>query len=186
MRLILASASPRRAELLRSAGFDFEVMAADVNEVPAAGETGTDYTVRVARDKAQAITRRLTSSAAVVLAADTEVVIDGRILGKPADHDDAARMLRSLSGRAHEVMTAVVVATSAKQLSAVATTTVEFAPLTSEEIDWYVRSREPMGKAGAYGIQGRGARFITRIEGSWSSVVGLPVATVHQLLREVQ
>lgn len=161
-------------------------MVADVNEVPAPGETGADYTVRVARDKARAVAQALTSSDAVVLAADTEVVIDGRILGKPADAADATKMLRSLSGRAHEVITAVVVWTPRKELSRAITTTVEFAAMTADEIDWYVRSREPMGKAGAYGIQGRGARFIPRIEGSWSSVVGLPVATVHQLLREVQ
>lgn len=186
MHLILASASPRRAELLRAGGFEFEVRAADVEEVPRDGESAGDYTLRVSLDKARAVAATLTSADAVVLAADTEVVVGGRVLGKPADPADAAAMLRLLSGVVHDVITAVVVWTPEREASRIVTTRVEFAPMTAEEIDWYVGSGEPMGKAGAYGIQGRGARFITRIDGSWSSVVGLPVASVHQLLREVQ
>lgn len=182
MRLILASASPRRAELLRSAGFEFDVMPADVDETPAAGEPAEAYTLRVARDKGRAVAQRVSGKDAVVLAADTEVAMDRRIFGKPADAADAARMLRMLSGAAHDVLTAVVVCAGDKELSEVVATRVHVARLSEEDIVWYVRSGEPMGKAGAYGIQGRGARFIERIEGSWSNVVGLPVHAVHLLL----
>ena len=186
MRLILASASPRRAELLRSAGFDFEIQASDVDETPRDGETPGDYTLRVARDKAQHVAKFPTSAGAVVLAADTEVVANRRILGKPRDFDDAAAMLRLLSGTAHEVLTAVVVRAGDRERSEVVSTTVHVVTLSDEDIQWYVASGEPMGKAGAYGIQGRAARFIGRIEGSWSAVVGLPVASVHRLLRAVE
>lgn len=186
MRLILASASPRRAELLRSAGFTFEVSPAEIEETPGRDEPAGQYTLRVARDKARQVATLPTSAEAVVLAADTEVVVDGRILGKPADAEDAAAMLRILSGVAHDVLTAVVIRHRAREVTDVVTTRVQFVPLSPQEIAWYVASGEPMGKAGAYAIQGLGARFIDRIEGSWSSVVGLPIATVHRLLREVQ
>lgn len=185
MHLILASASPRRSELLRSAGFTFDVMPADVDETPAAGESAADYTLRVARDKARAIAARLTTNDAVVLAADTEVALDCRIFGKPSDERDAGQMLRTLSGAVHDVLTAVVICANGREVSEVVETRVHVAPLSDEDIDWYVRSGEPMGKAGAYGIQGRGARFIDRIEGSWSNVVGLPVHAVHRLLVRV-
>jgi septum formation protein len=186
MDLILASASPRRAELLQAAGYEFEVVPADVDETPQDGEAPEAYTVRVARDKARTAKGRRGAQSVLVLAADTEVVVDGRILGKPVDQEDARRMLRLLSGRGHDVLTAVVLAGHDTETAEVAATRVYFMPLTGHEIDWYVASGEPMGKAGGYAIQGRGARFIERIEGSWSSVVGLPVATVHRLLREVQ
>lgn len=186
MRLILASGSPRRAELLRSAGFDFEVRVSDVDETPHDGESPGDYTLRVARDKARHVANFPTSAGAVVLAADTEVVANRRILGKPRDPADAASMLRLLSGTAHEVLTAVVVRAGERELSEVVSTWVHVVTLTDEDISWYVASGEAMGKAGAYGIQGRAARFIDRIEGSWSSVVGLPVSTVHRLLRAVE
>lgn len=182
MRLILASASPRRAELLRSAGFEFEILAADVDETPDAGESAAEYTLRVARDKARAVARRFSGNEAIVLAADTEVAMDCRIFGKPSDAAHAAQMLRTLSGAVHDVLTAVVIRASGEELSEVVDTRVHVARLSEEDIAWYVRSGEPMGKAGAYGIQGRGARFIERIEGSWSNVVGLPVHTVHRLL----
>jgi septum formation protein len=185
-RLILASASPRRAELLRAAGFQFEVQASDVDETPAAGESPREYTLRVARDKARHVAALGSSAGAVVLAADTEVVADCRILGKPRDPAHAASILRLLSGAAHEVLTAVVVKVGDREVADVVTTVVHVAPLTDEDINWYVASGEPMGKAGAYGIQGRAARFIERIDGSWSAVVGLPVATVHRLLRGVE
>ncbi|HEX6214499.1 MAG TPA: Maf family protein [Vicinamibacterales bacterium] len=185
MRLILASASPRRADLLRAAGYDFDVMAADVAEIPAPDEAAELNTLRVARDKARHVADR-TPADAIVLAADTEVVVGARILGKPASPEHAAAMLRELSGVPHDVLTAVVVRRNGGEVSKVVTTCVHFAPLSAQEIAWYVASGEPMGKAGAYGIQGRGARFVERIEGSWSSVVGLPIATVHRLLREVQ
>ena len=186
MRLILASASPRRAELLRAAGFAFEIQAADRDEVPYPAEAAPDYTLRVARDKAHHVANFPSSAGAIVLGADTEVVQDSRILGKPRDSSDAAVMLRNLSGTAHEVLTAVVVRAGDRELSEVVSTRVHVATLSDEDISWYVASGEPMGKAGAYGIQGRAARFIDRIEGSWSAVVGLPVATVHRLLRAVE
>lgn len=180
MSLILASASPRRAELLTSAGFVFEVAPAEVDETPVPDEAPEPYALRVARDKADKGARR--DLASVVLAADTVVAAGGQILGKPVDSADAARMLRLLSGAVHQVHTAVVVRRGADERSDVVTTRVRFLPLTAEEIAWYVASGEPYGKAGAYAIQGRGARFIDWIEGSWSNVVGLPIATVHRLL----
>lgn len=161
-------------------------MPADVDERPQEGEAPRLYTQRVARDKARQVLGMIDDAAAVVLGADTEVVIDGRILGKPAGQEDAARMLRLLSGTIHEVLTAVVVCAGDREQAEVVTTCVHFLPLEPGEIDWYVASGEPMGKAGAYAIQGLGARFIDRIEGSWSNVVGLPVHTVHRLLSEVQ
>lgn len=186
-RLILASASPRRADLLRSAGFDFEVAPADVDETPHPHETAEAYTLRVAREKARTVVESLGAAhARVVLAADTEVVVDGRVLGKPANAGDAASMLRRLSGTAHDVLTAVVARTHALERSEIVFTRVRFTALSQQEIDWYVASGEPMGKAGAYAVQGLGARFVERIEGSWSGVVGLPIAAVHRLLREVE
>ena len=186
MRLILASASPRRAELLRAAGYEFEVCAADVDETPGVEESPRAYTLRVARDKAQQVAKSPAAAGAIVLSADTEVVAECRILGKPRDLAHATAMLRLLSGTAHEVLTAVVVRVGDRELADVATTRVHFAALSDQDIEWYVGSGESMGKAGAYGIQGRAARFIERIEGSWSAVVGLPVASVHRLIREVE
>ena len=186
MHLILASASPRRAELLHSAGFAFTITPPDVDETPMDGETAAAYTLRVARDKARHVARTRRESDAGVLGADTEVVVDGTILGKPADADDARRMLRLLSGRVHDVLTAVVLIGRSREVDEVVATRVWFAPLTDEDLDWYVASGEPMGKAGAYAIQGLGARFVERIDGSWSNVVGLPVATLHRLSRAVQ
>jgi len=185
MRLILASASPRRAELLRSAGFDFEVLSADVDEFPRAGESAEDYTVRVARDKARHAARACGDPAAAVIAADTEVVVGGRILGKPGDDAHAAEMLQALSSAAHDVLTAVVISVKGMELAEVVTTRVWFVAMTDEEIRWYVQSGEPRGKAGGYAIQGLGARFIDRIDGSWSNVVGLPIHTVHQMMAKV-
>ncbi len=185
VRLILASASLRRAELLRAAGFDFEMMASEVDETPRPGEAGETYTLRVARDKTRHVAGRQPDGT-VVLGADTEVLAAGAILGKPADTADAARMLRLLSGRVHLVITAVVIVAGSRTVEAVAATEVRFSPMTEQDIEWYVATGEPMGKAGAYGIQGRGARFVEWIQGSWSNVVGLPIATVHRLLREVE
>lgn len=186
MHLILASASPRRAELLRSAGFDFEAVTSEIDETPHPGEAPGTYTLRVAREKARYVARRRWTPGSVVLGADTEVVAHGEIFGKPADEADAARMLQLLSGITHDVLTAVVVVAGDREVAEVVTTRVRFAPLTDDEIAWYVASGEPMGKAGAYAIQGLGARFVERIDGSWSNVVGLPVATVHRLLTEVE
>jgi nucleoside triphosphate pyrophosphatase len=181
MRIILASASPRRAELLSAAGFDFDVVPADVDERPHQNEEPKTYVLRVARAKADQIIK-LQTAQRVVLAADTTVTVNGRVMGKPRDREDAVSMLRALSGVVHEVHTAVVMQRGGRRLEEVVTTRVRFQRLTDEEIAWYIQSGEPAGKAGAYGIQGRAARFIDRIEGSWSNVVGLPISTVYRLM----
>ncbi len=194
--LILASASPRRAELLTAAGIPFEVRPAHIDEAIRPGEDARTYPSRVAVDKASAIAA--SSPGRPVLAADTVVVIDGLILGKPADADDAKRMLRLLSGRTHEVITAVVLIAGndgggdfrdrtrksppgSLSYTAVEVTAVEFVLLSRAEIDWYVASGEPADKAGAYAIQGLASRFVARIEGSYSNVVGLPVSLVYAM-----
>ena len=182
MQLVLASASPRRAELLRTAGFAFEVRPADVDETPRPAEPPATYALRVARDKALAAAERVNRHDAWILAADTVVVVDGGILGKPTGPADARRMLSMLSGVVHEVLTAVVVRHAGSETSEVVSTRVHFTALSAAEIDGYVESGEPDGKAGAYAIQGLGSRFVDWIEGSWSNVVGLPVATVYRML----
>ena len=183
MPLVLASSSPRRAELLTSAGFEFVVIPADVDETPRGAERPTDYALRVAHSKADRVVSGLPPDC-VVLAADTVVVSGGRMMGKPVDDGDAASMLRTLAGSVHEVHTAVVVSAQARKVNRVVTTRVRFLPLTEAEIAWYVATGEPNGKAGAYAIQSRGARFVDSIDGSWSNVVGLPLATVYRLLKE--
>jgi len=181
--LILASASPRRAELLSAAGIPFEVRPAHIDEALRAGEDARTYASRVAVDKARAIAGQANGRS--VLAADTVVVIDGLVLGKPVDSDDAKRMLRVLSGRSHEVITAVALMSTRRGQSDAAvdarieSTVVEFAPLDTAEIDWYVATGEPADKAGSYAVQGLASRFVTRIEGSYSNVVGLPMALVY-------
>jgi septum formation protein len=181
-RLILASASPRRADLLAAAGIEFSVRPVEIDERPLDGEAPSAYVLRVARDKARACT---STSEDVVLAADTAVVVGGLILGKPVDDADAARMLRLLSGRVHHVMTGVAVRCGEREVVAVDTTAVTFDRLTESEILWYVASGEPRDKAGAYAVQGLASRFVTRIDGSYSNVVGLPVARVARLLVEL-
>jgi len=178
-RLVLASQSPRRRELLGQLGLALEVRPAHADEAVLPGETPRDYVLRVARAKARAI------AGDVVLAADTAVVLGAEILGKPADRADARRMLRALSGTVHEVLTAVVVRRAAirLELDAVVATKVRFAPLGPAEIDWYVGTGEPLDKAGAYAIQGAGGAFVLGVEGSVSNVVGLPVAETAALLR---
>ncbi len=191
--LVLASASPRRQELLRNAGISFIVEAADINETPLAGEPARACAERLAREKALAVFK--TRPRDYVLGADTIVVIDDFILGKPRDADDAFRMLRRLSGRTHEVITGVCllgpvasgqgsVASKDDVLTASETTQVTFCALSDGEIRDYVATREPMDKAGAYAIQGIASRWIPRIEGDYSNVVGLPVALVYAMLRE--
>jgi septum formation protein len=185
-RLILASASPRRAELLRAAGIEFDVMPADTDETIHSVETPDGYVRRVAEGKAAAVLAR--ANGRPVLAADTVVVVEGVILGKPIDRDDAKRMLRTLSGRTHEVLTAVSlsrgpVASAPHVDTRVELTSVEFARLSADEIDWYAATGEPDDKAGAYAIQGVASRFVTRISGSYSNVVGLPVALVFQMFK---
>lgn len=182
-RLILASASPRRAELLRASGIDFDAQAADVDESIHAGEMPEAYVRRVAIDKARVVAARNRES--IVLAADTTVVVDAHILAKPQDDEDARRMLRLLAGRSHEVLTGVCVIAGGAEQTRVEDTRVTFAPMTDEEIAWYVASGEPADKAGAYAIQGLASRFVTRIDGSYSNVVGLPVALVYEILRGI-
>jgi septum formation protein len=185
VRLILASASPRRAELLAAAGFSFEIAPAEIDESPRPGEPPDAYALRVACEKAHVVAGRLANDDVAVLAADTVVVAGGRVLGKPTSAADAASMLRSLAGSIHTVHTAVALRVRSRELCEVATTRVRMSPLTAAEIEWYVGTGEPEGKAGAYAIQGRAARFVESIEGSWSTVVGLPVATVYRMLAQV-
>jgi septum formation protein len=178
--LVLASASPRRRELLASAGIAFDVEPVDVDERREPGEAPEAYVERVARLKAGGGARR--HPARAVLGADTVVVVDGEVLGKPASAADAARMLRRLSGRAHAVLTGVALAWQGRITSRVERTDVVMSPISEDDLAWYVASGEPLDKAGAYAIQGLASRFVTRIEGSYSNVVGLPVATVVELL----
>ena len=189
-RLVLASASPRRAELLRAAGIAFDVKVADVDETQSLGETPDAYVERLALAKAVAIATR--GEPRPVLGADTTVVVDGAVLGKPIDAADARRMLCLLSGRTHLVLTGVALiapgdngADGRPRLARVCTTRVTFAPLTDAELAWYVASGEPMDKAGAYAIQGLASRFVTGIDGSYSNVVGLPVSHVWAMCGEL-
>ena len=180
--LVLASASPRRRELLAQSGFAFRIEAADIPEDPLPGEDPIAYVTRLARGKAEAVRSRPANASAVVLGADTTVVIDGQILGKPESAADAARMLRLLSGRTHQVITGVSVVSAAQTLTAAEVTAVQFHSLSDEEIADYIATGEPMDKAGAYAIQGRAACWIPRIHGCYFNVVGLPLALVSNLL----
>lgn len=181
MRLILASASPRRAHLLEAAGFSFDVVPTNVDETVRPGERPDDYVRRLALAKSRAGSCR--ESGSLVLGADTTVVLDGVILGKPERPDDAVQMLRMLAGTTHEVLTGVALMHGEAALVEVASTRVHFLPLSDDEIAWYVGTGEPDGKAGAYAIQGRASRFVDWIEGSYSNVVGLPVSVVAGLLK---
>ncbi len=189
--LVLASASPRRKELLTQAGFSFRVHPAHIPEDPLPGEEPIAYVTRLASEKAQAVYNTLSASQPklIVLGADTTVVIDGHILGKPGDAPDpaaeAARMLRLLSGRTHRVITGVALVSAAGSQAAAEVTSVDFLPLTDAQIAAYVATGEPMDKAGAYAIQGLAARWIPRIEGCYFNVVGLPIALVSALLGSI-
>jgi len=196
-RLVLASASPRRRELLTQAGCVFTVEAADVDESPRAGESPAAYVVRLAEEKAQAVFEKHISGGPfiersemsgkeplVVLGADTTVVLDGEILSKPADGTEAKRMLRRLSGRTHQVLTGIAVATRAGISSAVESTNVTFAEIPDAELDAYCATSEPLDKAGAYGIQGYAARWIPRVDGCYFNVMGLPIAQTVALLSD--
>ncbi|HEY3705406.1 MAG TPA: Maf family protein [Terracidiphilus sp.] len=199
-RLILASASPRRRELLAQAGFVFDVIPAHISEEPRPGEDPVAYVARLAREKAEAVYRQqgsgfrvqgsgsgaeiAGSGEVVVLGADTTVTLDGHILEKPRDGEDAARMLRMLSGRTHRVITGVALVDARGSEVAAEVTAVRFVTLSEEEIAEYVASGEPMDKAGAYGIQGRAAKWIPRVEGCYFNVVGLPLALVTAMLEE--
>jgi nucleoside triphosphate pyrophosphatase len=184
--LILASASPRRAELLRSAGIPFSVDVANIAEEVMPGESPVYHAERLAREKAEVVAKR--NPGRIVLGADTIVVVDDHILGKPSDAQDAARMLRLLSGRAHEVITGVCIAfleTGNRKLETFSErTSVLFSSLSSREIEDYIATQEPMDKAGAYAIQGIASRWISRIEGDYANVVGLPVALVWRMLQK--
>jgi septum formation protein len=185
-KLVLASKSPRRAEILRAVGCTFEALAADIDETRYASEDAVSYVKRLARTKAETVA--LKTSAGVVLGADTVVVIDNQILGQPQNDDDARRMLRLLSGKWHEVLTGVALV-RARELAQGSvdheTTRVRFCEMSQDEIDWYVSSGEPRGKAGAYAIQGRGALFIEEIQGDYFNVVGLPVRLIYELSRKI-
>jgi septum formation protein len=190
--LVLASASPRRQELLRNAGIAFTVHPADIDESPRDGESPVDCAQRLAREKALAVFRSRPQDC--ILGADTIVVVDEKILGKPRDAADAACMLRLLSGRTHEVITGVCLVGPAGELStenrelrtAAETTRVTMCELSDGDIGDYIATGEPMDKAGAYAIQGRASRWIPRIEGDYSNVVGLPVALVYRMLRDLR
>ena len=189
--IVLASRSPRRAELLAAAGISFEVLAADIDETPHANEAPEAYVERLAIEKARAVLALLNDKPedlsprnVLVLGADTTVVIDGLILGKPEDDAQATDMLRRLRGRVHDVFTGVAVVGESGVRSAVERTRVWFDAMTDEDISWYVASGEPADRAGAYAIQGLASRFIPRIEGSYTNVVGLPVAVVSSILNQ--
>lgn len=182
-RLVLASASPRRAEILTALGIPFTVVATDVDETVAAGESGRAAASRLAAEKAVASAARRPGE--WVLAADTLVLLDDAILGKPRDDSDARGMLRQLSGRDHRVVTSVHLTNgSGPGLEAIEESRVRIAPLDEEEIRWYVSTGEPLDKAGAYAVQGLGARFVESVEGSFTNVMGLPARSVYRLLRE--
>ena len=184
MRLILASASPRRKEILLSAGFDFEICPSPIDEAPLAGERPEGYARRVACAKALSVAASV-ARGSLVLGADTIVVAGDEILGKPQDAADAGRMLRKLSGISHQVITGVCLVRAPDEVIALTheTTWITFRALDDEEIADYVASGEPMDKAGAYGIQGLACKFVTRVEGCYFNVVGLPVALVYGLLK---
>jgi septum formation protein len=184
-KILLASASPRRAEILRAVGWPFEALAADIDETMAEGESAESAVERLALGKALAALER--TSAPLVLGADTTVVVDSSILAKPVDGAEAGRMLRLLSGRWHDVVTGVaLVCDGGGRAVGHERTRVRFAPLTDAEIEWYVASGEPFDKAGAYAVQGRAALFIEEISGDYWNVVGLPVRLLYKLAREIR
>lgn len=190
-KIILASSSPRRAEILRNGGFDFTVWALEIDESQELGEDAAVYVKRMAEAKARAAESRLQSMpetlSSVIVAADTVVSIDRDILGKPSSPADARSMLRRLSGRWHDVFTglAVLAPNTREATIAVERTRVQFLSLSDCEIEEYVESGEPFGKAGAYAIQGLGGRFIARVDGCYFNVVGLPLARLHTILRQL-
>lgn len=178
--LILASGSPRRHELLLAAGLDHVVRPAEISEERRPGESPLDFARRMAVEKARAIKA---PAGDIVLGADTIVRVDDEVFGKPANEEDAVRMLRRLSGREHSVCTGICLLSAGREIVNIATTKVSFVRLTEDEISAYVRSGEPRDKAGAYAIQGRASKFIGSIEGSYHNVVGLPVALVYSYLK---
>lgn len=183
-KLILASSSPRRKELLDAAGWPYEAIVAGVDESLRPNEKPADYVQRLARSKAEAVAARLQSG--LVLGADTTVVVENQILGQPHDDEDARRMLKLLNGKWHEVLTGVaVVRVGGESRVDYETTHVRFAEMTEQEIDWYVSTGEARGKAGAYGIQGAAGLFIEEIRGDYFNIVGLPIRLVYELTGKV-
>jgi septum formation protein len=180
-KIVLASASPRRSEILRTVGWPFETLPQDIDETRQPDEDAVTYVERLALGKAEAAARQ--RGGALVVGADTTVVIGDEILEKPYDDEDARRMLRQLSGEWHQVVTGVAIIDSSKSRVAHATTEVKFAVMSADEIDWYVASGEPMDKAGAYAIQGPGSRFIEGIRGEYFNVVGLPVRLLYEMIQ---
>ena len=183
MRLILASASERRAQILRDAGIPFVQLSSAIDETPYPGESPQDLVQRLAAAKAELVAARAVGPA-IVIGADTEVTLDGHIFGKPKSSDDARHMLERLSGRTHSVITGVTLIRlpDAERMTFIETTLVHFGPLSTEEVSRYLATGEPHDKAGAYGIQGYAGRFIPRIEGCYFNVVGLPLARLQQAL----
>ena len=175
---MLASSSPRRLDLLRSIGVDPEVRPADIDETPLPGEEPAAYVDRLARAKAQGVAR----PGEVVVAADTTVVIDGRIIGKPAGRTEALETLRTLSGRTHTVYTGVAVVSPAGTSGVTVTSEVTFVKISEDVLDWYAGTPEPYDKAGAYGLQAAGAMLVASVQGSVSNVLGLPLAELHDLM----
>jgi septum formation protein len=179
-KLVLASGSPRRAEILERAGWSHEVIVAGIDESLKPDESAAAYVQRLARSKAEAVAQKLEEG--LVLGADTTVVIAGQILGQPQEDADARRMLRLLNGKWHEVLTGVALVRVGRESRVdYETTRVRFAEMSKSEIDWYVSTREPFGKAGAYGIQGKAALFIEEIEGDYFNIMGLPIRLVYEL-----
>ena len=185
-KLVLASRSPRRAEILAAIGWPFEAVAANIDERRFEFETAVPYVRRLAQTKAETVARDL--STGLVLGADTVVLVDEQILGQPSDAEDARRMLKLLSGRWHEVLTAVAILHAGENRSVIdqEKTRVRFAEMSDNEIDWYVETGEPMDKAGAYAVQGGAAFSIEEIQGDYYNIVGLPVRLVYRLVRKIQ
>jgi septum formation protein len=182
VKLILASASPRRAELLQQVAVRFEVRAVDIDETPMKGESPMDYVSRLALEKARAVKHDCPASDVLVLGSDTAVIVDGEILGKPDDKQHALTMLRKLSGKTHCVLTSVAVI-GQQELCVVNDNRVTFEKTSEQDLQWYLSTGEWEGKAGGYAIQGKAAMFISRLEGSFSGVMGLPLYETSQLLK---
>lgn len=181
-KLILASGSPRRVEILNSVGWEFEKYAADVNESFRDGESPDDYVIRLACEKGEAVAAKFPDS--IVLGADTTVVVDDQILGKPVNMDDARRMLRILSGTWHEVLTGIAIVENGSTRSAMQRTRVKFIKMTDKEIEFLAEKGDPLDKAGAYAVQAQAALFIEKVEGEYWNVVGLPINLVYRLIMQ--
>lgn len=183
-KLVLASGSPRRAEILRSVGWEFTVVAPDIDESEREGESPEDYVQRLAQEKAEKVMADHPDG--MILAADTTVVLDGRIMGKPLDLDDARRMLRALSGKPHDVFTGVAVIRDSVTRTGIQQTRVNFAELSDAEIEFLTLVADPLDRAGAYAVQAQAALFVEGIEGDYWNVVGLPISLVYRLMTTLE